>query len=62
MTPAMGPPVTTAWEFPMADNSWEIEFAEFLEDIRLKRRPQPGIADAQAALRVIERVYEENAR
>ena len=62
MTPAMGPPVTTAWEFPMADNSWETEFAEFLEDIRLKRQPRPGIEDAQAALRVIERVYEENGR
>jgi predicted dehydrogenase len=46
----------------MADNSWETEFAEFLEDIRLKRQPQPGIADAQAALRVVERVYRENAR
>ena len=62
MKPAMGPPETTAWEFPMADNSWETEFAEFLEDIRLKRQPQPGIADAQAALRVVERVYRENAR
>jgi predicted dehydrogenase len=62
MSPEMGPPETTMWEFPMADNSWEIEFAEFLEDIRLQRQPRPGIADAQAALRVIERVYQENAR
>lgn len=62
MPPSMGPPETTAWEFPMADNSWETEFGEFLEDIRLQRRPRPGIADAQAALRIVERVYEENAR
>ena len=62
MKPEMGPPETTAWEFPMSDNSCEIEFAEFLEDIRLQRQPRPGIADAQAALRVVERVYEENAR
>jgi predicted dehydrogenase len=62
MTPEMGPPETTAWEFPMADNSWETEFAEFLEDIRLGRQPRPGIGEAQAALRVVERVYEENAR
>lgn len=61
MSAAMGPPETTAWEFPMADNSWETEFAEFLEDIRLRRQPSPGIPDAQAALRVIERVYQENA-
>jgi len=62
MFPEMGPPETTTWEFPMADNSWETEFAEFLEDIRLRRQPRPGIADAQAALRVVERVYQENAR
>jgi predicted dehydrogenase len=61
MKPEMGPPETTAWEFPMADNSWETEFAEFLEDIRLRRQPRPGIAEAQAALRVVERVYGENA-
>lgn len=62
MSPEMGPPETTTWEFPSPDNSWETEFAEFLEDIRLGRQPQPGIADAQAALRVIERVYQENGR
>ena len=61
MKPEMGPPETTAWEFPSPDNSWETEFAEFLEDIRLRRQPRPGIADAQAALRVVERVYQENA-
>ena len=62
MSAAMGPPETTAWEYPMADNSWETEFAEFLEDIRLGREPRPGIADAQAALRIIECVYRENGR
>ncbi|HTF72624.1 MAG TPA: Gfo/Idh/MocA family oxidoreductase [Edaphobacter sp.] len=59
MLPAMGPPETTIWEYPMPDDSWTLEFAEFLEDIRLQREPVPGIRDAQAALRVIERVYEE---
>ncbi len=57
MSPEMGPPETMAWEYPMADDSWEAECAAFLEDIRLKRQPQPGIADAQATLRVIEQVY-----
>ncbi len=59
MTPEMGPPETTAWEYPMADNSWEVEFAAFLEEIRLRRQPSPGVADAQAALRVIETLYTE---
>jgi len=57
MSPEMGPPETTIWEYPMADNSWDLEFAEFLEDIRLHRDPAPGIRDAQAALGVIEKVY-----
>jgi len=61
MSPRMGPPKTIIWEFPMADNSWETEFAEFLDDIRLQRQPRPGIEDAQAALRIVERVYQENA-
>ena len=62
MTPDMGPPLTTAWEYPMADDSWEVEFAEFMEDIRLHRQPVPGLVDAQAALRVVERVYQESAQ
>ncbi|MGO4883170.1 MAG: Gfo/Idh/MocA family protein [Bryobacteraceae bacterium] len=62
MTAEMGPPETVAWEYPMIDNSWETEFAEFLEDIRLGRQPCPGVADAQAGLRIVECVYAENAR
>ena len=57
MSPEMGPPETLAWEYPMADDSWEAENAAFFEDIRLDRQPDPGIADAQAALRIIETVY-----
>lgn len=61
MTPAMGPPETTIWEYPLADNSMEIEFTAFLEDIRLGRRPEPGLADAQAALRIVEEIYQRSA-
>ena len=61
MSPEMGPPETLAWEYPMADDSWRAENAAFLEDIRLGRQPDPGIADAQGMLRVIETVYRENA-
>jgi predicted dehydrogenase len=60
MSAAMGPPDTTTWEYPMADDSWEIEFSEFLDDIRLGRDPAAGVADAQAALRVVEKIYEES--
>jgi len=60
MSAEMGPPETTIWEYPMADDSWEREFAAFLEDIRLGRPPSPGPADAQAALRIVETVYQES--
>lgn len=58
MTAEMGPPPTTIWEYPMADDSWEREFAEFLEDIRLGRTPRPGLEEAQGALRIVEKAYE----
>ena len=58
MLPEMGPPETTAWEYPRGDQSWALEFAEFLEDIRLDRTPSAGLADARAALAVVEAVYE----
>ena len=57
MTPEMGPPETTIWEYPGADRSWEIEFAEFLDDIRLKRQPAAGLHDARAALEVVAAIY-----
>src|SRR5215813_2180306 len=62
MLPQMGPPETTIWEYPMADTSWEIEFAEFVEDIRLRRQPAAGLSDAHAVLQVIERIYELSAK
>jgi predicted dehydrogenase len=56
MLAAMGPPETTIYEYLAADDSWEAEMADFSEDIRLQRVPSPGIADAQAALRIAEQV------
>jgi len=57
MTESMGPPATATWEHPIPDMSWESEFADFLDDIRLHRAPTPGIQDAQAVLRIVEQVY-----
>jgi predicted dehydrogenase len=62
MLPEMGPPPATIYEFPMADNSWDLEVSEFFEDIRLGRAPQPGIKDAQAALRIVEELYRRSGR
>ena len=59
MLPEMGPPPTITYEYPMADDSWETETGEFLEDIRRGRAPQPGIYEAQAALNLVEQLYTE---
>ena len=60
MLPEMGPPDSTIWEYPQADNSWEVEMAEFLDDIRLGRAPSAGLTDAIAALEIVNRIYQES--
>jgi len=60
MLPEMGPPDTTSWEYPMADDSWAVEIAEFFEDIRLNREPAANLADASAALVIVEQIYRES--
>ena len=60
MLPEMGPPETTSWEYPMADDSWSVEMAEFFEDIRIDRTPTAGLNDAYAVLEIIEAVYKES--
>jgi predicted dehydrogenase len=60
MLPQMGPPETISWEYPMADDSWVIEMAEFCDDIRLNRDPSAGIRDAYQALKVVEKIYKDS--
>lgn len=58
MLAEMGPPETTSWEYPRGDQSWELEFREFLDDIAKGRTPSPGLIEARAALDVVGRIYE----
>jgi predicted dehydrogenase len=60
MLPEMGPPETTTWEYPGEDDSWNLEMETFLEDIRLKRTPVPGLKEARAALEVVEKIHCSN--
>lgn len=60
MLPEMGPPETTIWEYPRGDQSWALEFAEFLEDIRLNRQPAAGLPDARAALAIVEQIHRQS--
>jgi len=59
MKPEMGPPDVFTFDFPGNDSSWALEFGEFLNDIRTGRPPSPGLADAHAALRIVQEVYEK---
>ena len=60
MLPEMGPPETTSWEYPMGDDSWMVEMAEFYEDIRLNRTPSAGLNDAYESLKIIQQIYKES--
>ncbi len=57
MSPTMGPPETFSWEYPMLDNSWEVEMAEFLNDIKNHRQPKTNLHDAESALKIVEEIY-----
>jgi predicted dehydrogenase len=61
MKPEMGPPEVESWEFPEADLSWDAELAAFAEDIRLGRAPDPGLADAAAALTIAQSIRARSA-
>jgi predicted dehydrogenase len=60
MLPQMGPPETTSWEYPMADDSWALEMAEFYQDILLDREPSAGLNDAYQALKIIDQIYKDS--
>jgi predicted dehydrogenase len=60
MLPEMGPPETTIYEFPRGDDSWGLETREFVEDIRLKRQPTPGLKEARAVMHVVDAVYRQS--
>lgn len=56
MLPHMGPPETSIWEYPMRDDSWQLEFTTLLEDIKHQRPANPGLKDAHAALTIVEKI------
>jgi predicted dehydrogenase len=60
MLPEMGPPETHIREYPMADDSWAVEFSDFLQDIRLGRCPDSGLADAASVLEIIGAIYRKS--
>jgi predicted dehydrogenase len=57
MSPQMGPPETTIWEYPGEDRSWESELTDFEAAVSGQRGCAPGLPEAFAALEVVERLY-----
>jgi predicted dehydrogenase len=60
MLPQMGPPETTAWDFPGGDDSWAAEIQAFAADIREGRAPSPGLQDGARTLEIVEEIYRKN--
>jgi predicted dehydrogenase len=60
MLPQMGPPETIIYEFPRGDDSWGIELNEFIEDIRLRRTPSPGLTEGKRTLEIVEQIYQKS--
>ena len=58
MLPEMGPPETTAWEYPGEDKSWVNEFNYFVDCIQKGIEPEGNLRDALAALKIIQTLYE----
>ena len=58
MLPEMGPPETTAWEYPQADRSWDLELEHWADCIQHGGQPSGTLSDALAALTVVQRLYE----
>ena len=60
MLPEMCPPKTISWEYPMTDNSWEVEINDFFENIRLNKNPTTSLIDARAVLSTVETIYKKS--
>ena len=57
MLPRMGPPETTIWEYSGEDNSWQLELNDFDQSIKSGKSSGPSLADARAALQIVETIY-----
>ncbi len=57
MSPEMGPPETVIHEYPGADQSWALDFADFVRSVETGRAPCGGLDDALKALQVVDAIY-----
>jgi len=59
MLPDMKPPITSNWEYTAPDNSWALEFEEFVAAIKENRSPVGNLEDARAALEIMDKLSME---
>jgi predicted dehydrogenase len=57
MLPEMGPPETTTWDFPMQDDSWEMEVKGFIEDIENGTAIMNNLDSAIEVLDLVNQIY-----
>jgi predicted dehydrogenase len=57
MSPEMGPPETVIHEYPGADQSWALDFADFVRSVETGKAPCGGLSDALKALQVVDAIY-----
>lgn len=62
MSPEMGPPETTIWEYPFPDNSWKLEFDYFVDCIEKGIQPEGNPDDAERAIGIVYKIYEGNGK
>jgi predicted dehydrogenase len=57
MQPGMGPPATTAWEWPQADASWQLEVEDVLRVLDGGAGVGTTLEDCIAVHRIVEQAY-----
>jgi len=57
MKSEMGPPDVEKFEYAGADDSWQLEFDQFVANIEAERTDTPNAEDALAALKIADKIY-----
>jgi predicted dehydrogenase len=57
MAPEMGPPTSTAWEWPQPDASWARELADVVADVEGGKTVGADVSDCIEAFRIVEEAY-----
>jgi predicted dehydrogenase len=62
MKPSMGIPDMQNWDFPSRDDSWNLEFLDFIEKIRSNSTETENLKSSIKVLKLIEDIYKRTNR